>query len=154
MRQTACKGLQLHLTDLTKNYCSNVLLDLKTHSQDKRGHRYSDSNKMTRWVANLSSCNTAVTIFPSRRTEKQFIGQSACRSYRLAFKNAKMKIANRKTLLPTLLYGCESWSPTLRKERAWGFNSNATTRIPEPVEIKWKKTREKWTTTIFIIYLH
>ena len=53
-------------------------------------------------------------------------------SSRLLFKNMKIKIY--KTILPVVLYGCETWSLTLREERRLRvFESRILRRIFGPI---------------------
>ena len=59
------------------------------------------------------------------------------------FKNLKIKIY-RAIILPVVLYGCVTWSPTLREERRLRvFKSRALRRIFGPkrdqVTGKWRK---------------
>ena len=50
----------------------------------------------------------------------------------LLSKNLKIKI-HRTTILPVVLYGCETWSRTLRDEcRLWVFDNRVLRRIFEP----------------------
>jgi len=48
-------------------------------------------------------------------------------SFRLLFKNLKIKIY-RTIILPVVLYGCETWSLTLRKERGLRVFENRVLR--------------------------
>ena len=48
-------------------------------------------------------------------------------SYRLLFKNLKIKIY-RTIILPVVLYGCETWSLTLREERRLRVSENRVLR--------------------------
>jgi len=54
----------------------------------------------------------------------------------LLSKTTKMKI-HRTTILPVVLYGCEIWSLTLRKEcRLWVFQNRVLRRIFGPKKDK------------------
>ena len=61
----------------------------------------------------------------------------------LLSKNLKITI-DRNIILPVVLYGCETWSLTLRKERRlWEFQNRVLRRIcgPKRVEVtgEWRK---------------
>jgi hypothetical protein len=61
----------------------------------------------------------------------------------LLFKNVKVKI-HRNIFLPVVLYGCETWSLTLREERRLKVFENRALRIifgPKSDEVKgeWRK---------------
>jgi hypothetical protein len=64
-------------------------------------------------------------------------------SSRVLSKNVKVKI--RKTIIvPVVLYGCETWSPTLREEhRLRVFQNRVLRRIYGPkrdyVTVEWRK---------------
>ena len=65
----------------------------------------------------------------------------------LLFKNVKMKI-HRTIILPVVLYGCETWSRTLRKERRLRMLENSLLRRifgPKRDEVtgKWRKLHNK-----------
>ena len=62
-----------------------------------------------------SSVTTVGTIFGIRFTYLNFRNQNRLSS-RLLSKNLKIKIY-RNIILPVVLYGCETWSLTLREER-------------------------------------
>ena len=64
-------------------------------------------------------------------------------SSRLLSKNLKIKIY-RTIILPFVLYGCETWSLTLREERKlWVFENMVLGRIFGPCrdEVKWEWRR-------------
>jgi hypothetical protein len=68
-------------------------------------------------------------------------------SYSLLSKNIKIKIY-RTVILPVVLYGCETWSLTLREERRLQvFENGVLRRIfgPKRVEVKeeWRKLHHK-----------
>jgi len=63
----------------------------------------------------------------------------------LVSKNIKIKI-HRTTLLPFVLYGCETWSLILREERRLRlFENRVLSRIFEP---KWDEVNGEWKRTI------
>jgi hypothetical protein len=72
---------------------------------------------------------------PGRRRWDSTYITSILRAYgyrRLLSKNIKMKIYKR-IILPDVLYGCETWSLTLREElRLWVFENRALRRIFGP----------------------
>jgi hypothetical protein len=64
-------------------------------------------------------------------------------SYNLLFKNLKIKIY-RTIILPVVLYGCETWSHTLREERRLRVFENRVLRrifVPKGDEVvgEWRK---------------
>ena len=64
-------------------------------------------------------------------------------SSRLLSKNLKIKIY-RTIILPVVLYGCETWSLTLREERKLrGFENRVLKRIfgPRKDEVTWEWRR-------------
>ena len=68
-------------------------------------------------------------------------------SSRLLSKNLKIKI-NRSIILPVVLYGCETWSLTLREERRlWVFENRVLRRVfgPKRDEVtgEWRKLRNE-----------
>jgi hypothetical protein len=68
-------------------------------------------------------------------------------SSRLLFKNVKIKIY-RTIILPVVLYGCETWSLTLREEcRLRVFANRVLRRIFEPqreeVTREWRRLHHK-----------
>jgi hypothetical protein len=70
-----------------------------------------------------------------------------CPSSSLLSKNVKIKIY-RTIILPVVLYGCESWSLTLREEcRLWVFENRVLRRIfgPKRVEVtgEWRRLHNK-----------
>ena len=75
-------------------------------------------------------------------------GNACCHSVQnllsssLLFKNLKINIY-RTIILPVVLYGCETWSLTLREERRLRLNENRLLRILGPkmdeVTGDWRK---------------
>jgi hypothetical protein len=68
-------------------------------------------------------------------------------SSRLLSKNVKIKIYST-ILLPMVLYGCETWSPTLREERMLRVFENRVLRTvfgPKEVEVtgEWRKLHDE-----------
>jgi hypothetical protein len=62
-------------------------------------------------------------------------------SSRLLSKNSKIKIY-RTIILPVVLYGCETWSLTLREERRLRMFENRVLRRvfgPKRDEVRWSK---------------
>jgi len=61
-------------------------------------------------------------------------------------KNLKIKI-NRNIILPVVLYGCETWSLTLKDEHRLSVSENRVLRIfgsqRDKVTGKWKKLHNK-----------
>jgi hypothetical protein len=65
-------------------------------------------------------------------------------SYRLLYKNLKIKIC-RIIILSVVLYGCETWSLTLREERRLRvFENRVLRRVVGPKRVKvtgeWRVT--------------
>jgi hypothetical protein len=70
-----------------------------------------------------------------------------CRTYCLLSKNIKIKII-RTIILPIILYGCETWSITLREERRLRvFENRVLRRVFGPgrdeVIGEWRKLHNK-----------
>ena len=68
-------------------------------------------------------------------------------SSRLLSKNLKIKI-HRTLILPDVLYGCETWSLTLREERRLGVFENRVVRIifglkRDELRREWRKLRNE-----------
>ena len=68
-------------------------------------------------------------------------------SSRLLYKNLKIKIY-RIIILPVVLYGCETWSLTLREERRLRvFENRVLRRVFGPkrdeVTVEWRKLRNE-----------
>jgi len=64
------------------------------------------------------------------KTNEQSIGAESF-VFKVASKNLKIKI-NRIIILPVVLYGCETWSLTLREERKLRVFENMVLRIFGP----------------------
>ena len=67
-------------------------------------------------------------------------------SSRLLSKNLKIKIS-RTIILPVVLYGCETWSPTLREEHKLRLFENRVLRVfgPKRDEVtgEWRKVHNE-----------
>jgi hypothetical protein len=79
--------------------------------------------------------------FVKTQNEKEVLGRTNLLSSRLLSKNLKIRIYKTITL-PVVLYGCETWSLTLREEpRLRVFENRVLRRIFGP---KWDEVTGEW----------
>ena len=69
---------------------------------------------------------STIPAFNKFITSKILINYKLFYSNTIVFSNLKIKIFKTITI-PIVLYGCETWSLTLREERIWKYDPEANT---------------------------
>ena len=115
-----------------------------------RSHRIKNDNSSFERVEVFKYLGTALTNqnYIQEEIKDRFKSGNACYhsvqnllSSILLSKNLKIKV-HRNIIFPVVLYGCETWSLTLRYERRlWDFENRALRRIFGP---KWDEVTGDW----------